>query len=113
MPALNKASEQARGLPNHLDPLTGWTLPRSDWRLCYHQLSEAPRLARCQHKGPGLELGLGSPHVEDLRGGKQAQAIFISSPPETQAALLGDGSMRKHVHSRGKKRNKPVGWEHK
>lgn len=60
---------------------------------------------------PQTRAGTGSPHVEDLRGGKQVQAIFILSTPETLTALLGDGSMRKHVHSGGKKRNKPVGWE--
>lgn len=62
---------------------------------------------------PQTGAGSVSPHVEDLRGGKQAQAIFILSSPESQAVLLGDGSMRKHVHSGGKKRSKPVDWKHK
>lgn len=73
----------------------------------------SPTAGKVPTQRPQTGARTGSPRVEDLRAGKQARDIFISSSPVIQPALLGEGNLRKHVHSGGKKRNKRAGWEHK
>lgn len=110
---LNKAEDLSR--PG--DCLTIWTLLRlgPDPGLTggYAIISWVKRHSRqgANIKAPDWSADWKPPCRRPLRGGKQAQDIYTSSLPDIQPALLGEGNLRKHVHSGGKKRNKRAGRE--